>query len=132
MTLQFDSSGASHFYQANQRFESAEKDGAGLAFPLARNVEAIVIAVDEINVGVAGRAEQDGGAGGVAGGGVGRGIALSEVGLNFDDAGRQERLLAVTHQDLAEKFAGHAPRIAGEEGAGERQDRFGTGVRDYG
>jgi hypothetical protein len=81
-----------------------------------------VIAVDEVNVGVAGRSEQDCSAGSVAGGGVGGGIVFAEISLNFDDAGREAQLSVVTHQHFAEEFASHAARTAGEEGAWERPE----------
>ena len=59
-----------------------------------------MIAVDEVNVGVAGWSEQNRGARGVAGEGVGRGIFVSEISLNFDDAGCQAQLSAVSYQHL--------------------------------
>ena len=118
--LQHDASCMRHFLDPLKRFERAEKNGTGFAFALARHVEAIVIAVDEINVGVAGRAEQDRIAGGVACGGVGRGIVCSEVGLDFDDAGRQAQLSMAAHQHLAQQLASHPARSAGEERARER------------
>ena len=74
-----------------------------------------MIAVDEVNVGEAGRSEQNRSARGVAGSGVGRGIVFSEVGFYFNDAGCQAQLSAISHQDLAEEFASHPPRIASEE-----------------
>ena len=74
-----------------------------------------MIAVDEVNVGVTGRSEKDRSAGGLAGKGVGRGIILSEVSLDLDDAARQKEPSAVPNQNLAEKFASHAPRTASEE-----------------
>lgn len=48
-----------------------------------------MISVDEINVGVAGRSEENGGARGVASGGVSRWIVFPQVGFNFHDAGDQ-------------------------------------------
>src|SRR5260370_3455097 len=80
-----------------------------------------MIAVDEINIAMARRTEQDRGAGGVAGGGMGSGIVFSEIGFYLDDAGRQTGL-SVAHQNLTEKFASHATRIAREERAIERAD----------
>jgi hypothetical protein len=71
---------------AEERFKGAEKNTSGLAFALTGDIQAVVIAVDEINVSVAGRAEEDGVARGMAGGGVSGGIIGAEVGLDFDDA----------------------------------------------
>jgi hypothetical protein len=115
--LDVDLSSSRHFFNAEERFEGAEKNSPGLARGVTGHVEAIVTAVDEVNVGVAGRSEQDCSARGVAGSGVGRGIVFSEVSFHFDDAGCQMQVFVVAHQHLAEEFASHAPRIAGEEGA---------------
>jgi hypothetical protein len=93
--LQRDISRPRHFLDALKRFERAEKNSPGLPLGLTRNVQAIVIAVDEIDVGVTGRSKQDRSAGGFAGEGVGRGIILSEVSLDLDDAARQAQLSGV-------------------------------------
>lgn len=61
-----------------------------------------MIAVDEINVGVAGRPEQDCGARSVAGGGVRGGIVFPEVSFDLDDPGREKLAAALAHQHLAE------------------------------
>ncbi len=76
-----------------------------------------MIAVDEIDVSVAGWAEENGGAGGDAGEGVGGGIGLPEVGLDFDDASL-EWILLISDEHFAKEVAGYALRVAGEEGAG--------------
>ena len=115
-------SGAGHFLNALEGFKGAEKNRPGFTFVLACDVEAIVIAVDEINIGMAGGAEQDRSAGSVAGGGVGRGIELSEVGFDFDDAGG-ETWGSVAYQDFADEFESHTTGIAREEGTGERAER---------
>ena len=78
-----------------------------------------MITVDEIDVGVAGRSEQDRGAGRVAGGGVSGGIVLSEIGFDFDDAGG-ETGISFADQNFAEKVASCAAGAAGEERATER------------
>src|SRR5580698_3033519 len=89
----------------------------------------MVIAVDEINVGVPGRPEQDCGAGSVAGDGMGRGIVLAEISLDLDNAARQAQRSAVTHQHLAEKFASHAPWTPAKECAVQRANRpNGAGI----
>ena len=117
--MQLDVSRSRHLLDARKGFEPAEKNSSGLPLGFARHVKAIMIAVDEVNIGVSGRTEQDCSAGSVAGGGVGRGIIFSEISLNFDDAGSQAQLSVVPHQHFAKKFSSHAPRIAGEEGARE-------------
>ena len=120
---EWDSSGACHFFDAEERIEGAEKNGTCFAFALTGHVQAVVVTVDKINVGIAGRSEQNGVAGCVAGGGVGGGIVLSEVGLDLDDAGHPTQLPVVTDQNLSEQFAGHAPRIASKEFATELTNR---------
>ncbi len=57
---------------------------------MATDVGAVVIAVDEIDVGVAGRSEENGVAWGQAAVGVGAGIDGAEVGFGFDDASGEE------------------------------------------
>ena len=79
-----------------------------------------MVAVNEINVGVAGRAEQDRGAGCVASGGMRGRVVDAEVGFDFDDASGETQLAGVAEKDLAEEVASYAARAAGEEGASER------------
>jgi hypothetical protein len=126
--MEHDATGTRHFFNANQRLQRAKQNGTCLAFPFTGNIQAIVIAVYEIDVGISGRPEEDGSAGGVAGGGMGRGIALSEVGLDLYDAGRKIVLSRAAHQNLAQQFARYPSRIASEEGALERT---GLGVCGY-
>lgn len=54
-----DAASLGHFCDSDKRFKSANENATGLAFRFAGDVEAIVIAVDEINVGEAGRSEED-------------------------------------------------------------------------
>ena len=115
--MQFYGSGSRHLFDAEEGFEGAEQDRSSLAFRLTGNVQAVVIAVDEIYIGVAGWAEENGGAGGDAGEGVGGGVGLPEVGFDLDDAS-SERNFLVSHQHFAKKVAGNALGVAGEEGAG--------------
>jgi hypothetical protein len=92
-----------------------------------------VIAVDEVNVGVAGRSEQDRITRGFASGGVGCGVVLPEICFYFDDAGCQTQLSAVSHQHFAEKLASYALWTAGEEGTRERADgpKWRMGWQDH-
>ena len=66
--------------------EGADEHAAGLAGRLAGEVKAVVHAVDEIDVGEAGRTEEDGVAGGFADEGVGGWVVEAEVGFDFRDA----------------------------------------------
>src|SRR5580658_3300634 len=120
----FDFSRPRHLFNAAQRLDCAEQHASSLSVALARHIQAVMIAIDEVNVGVAGRAEQDGSAGGVAGGGVGGGIVFPEVSFDFDDASSEKLLAALAHQHLAEEFASHRPRLASEESASERMKSF--------
>ncbi len=120
--LDFEAAGPGHYFDAGERFEGAEKNAAGAALGFAGDVEAVVIAVDEVDVGVAGGAEEDGIAGGAAGGGVSCGVVFSEVGFDFDDAGGERIASAIADEDFAEEFAGHAAGIAVVEGAVQGMD----------
>jgi hypothetical protein len=84
-----------------------------------------VIAIDEINVGVARRSEEHGVAWGEAAIGVGARIDGSEVGFGFHDAsgkhlrgwrvramGRTLRSRRGADEKLAEEFAGDQTRVA--------------------
>jgi hypothetical protein len=68
-------------------FEGAEEDACAFAFGFAGDVQAVMIAVDEIDVSVAGRSEKDGVAGSRSGGGMGGWVVGAEVGFYFYDAG---------------------------------------------
>ena len=113
--LHLDVSSSRHFFNALKRLDGAEKNSPGLAFAITRYVEAIVIAVDEINVGVAGRSEENRVARGLASIGVRGGIVLSEVSLDLDDPARQPPLPALPNQHLAQQLASYTPRTAREE-----------------
>jgi len=133
--MDFDAASLGHFVDAGERFEGAEENAAGAAFGFAGNVEAVVGAVNEVNVGMAGRAEQDGIARSLTGGGVGGGIIFAEIGFDFDDAGGQAGAAPscfflscyFSNQHLAEKFAGYATGIAVEEFAIQGTDRGRAG-----
>ena len=112
-----NSSSSCHFCNTRERFEGAEKYRTCLLLSFTGDVQAVVIAVDEIDVGVARGAKEDCIARSDAGGGVSGGIVFSEVGLDFNDAGCQAQVFAVTNEYLAEEFASHAARSTGEESA---------------
>lgn len=68
-------------------------------------------AVVEIDVGAAGRAEDDAGAGGDAAAGVGGEIVGPEVGFDLDNPA----LAVAMDEQLAEKVAGDRDGVAGVE-----------------
>ena len=115
-----DAAVASHFGDAEQGLESAEEDGSGFPLALTRYVQTIMIAVDEIDIGITGGTEENGVAGSISGCGVRRRVVLTKVSFYLNDASCQTKLIGVANQHFSEKFAGHAARITGEEDAVER------------
>ena len=116
-----DISSARHFFDTGNRFEGAEEDRTCFAFGFARDVQAIVIAVDEIHVGEAGGAEEDRGARRVAGGGVGCGVVFSEIGFGFDDSRGEGRVFGA-NQNFSQQLAGDPAGRAGEKSATKGDD----------
>jgi hypothetical protein len=126
-----DFAGAGHLVDAGERLEGAKEDAAGFAIRLAGDVEAIVIAVDEVNVGVARRAEKNGGSSGVAGGGVRGEIVFAEIGFDLDDAGGKMEWAIVAKKDFAQEVAGDAARVAGVEGTRKRSGNHRSGCSGW-
>ena len=89
-----------------------------MAFWLAGNVQTIVVSVNEVDIGVAGRAKKYGVTESASGRSVGCRILFAKIGFDFDDAGGEVGVRSFANQDLAEKLARDAARIAGEEFAG--------------
>lgn len=79
-----------HSSEAGEGFEGAEQDAAAPAFYFAGEIHAVVAAVDEVEIGVAGGTEENAVARGGTAMGVGRGVSerivRAEVGFDFDDA----------------------------------------------
>ncbi len=126
-TVQLNFSGAGHLLHAHEGLECTKKNCSGKSLALAGNVQAVVNTIDEINISEARGPEHDGVARSQTGSGMGGGIALSEVSFNFDDASGKVGVREVADQDLAQEFAAHTARRAGEEGAVERAKRCGRG-----
>jgi hypothetical protein len=105
--------------ERGERAEGAEEDAAGSTGGFGDDVEALVDAVAEIDVGAAGRAEQDAGAGGEAAAGVSGKVGGAKVGLYFDDAPGS---LAVDER-FAEEGAGDRNGVAGIEAFGKGNQR---------
>ena len=126
-----------HFFDSAERFQSAKENASGATFGLAGDIETVVIAVDEVDISVAGRAEEDGVAQGWSGGGVGGGVFNAEVGFDFDDAAGEIGFGSLADEDFSEQVAGYAARGADVEGTGERDGGGHSGnltwkVRSYG
>lgn len=111
---------ASHGGEAGERLESAEENAASDAVGQAGDIEAIVVAVDEVNVSDARRTEEDGVAESASGSGVGGEIVSAEVGFDLDDACGEALAAFATDEDFAEKFGAHDTGIAVEEGTRQR------------
>ena len=90
-----------HQLDSCNRFQRANQHAARRAFGLGHQVEALVHAVDEVDVGVAGRAEDHAGAIGQAARGMRRQVVPAQVGFGLDDDARG----APVHQDLAQQVA---------------------------
>lgn len=123
---------AAHFYAASfrhlvdpgKRFDGTEKDAPRLAFGLAGDVQTIIISVDEVDVRVARRAEEDRIPQGASGGRVGGRIIFAEIGFNLDDTGGKPsgRITAVADQDSPQQSTCYVPRITYKECTGERME----------
>ena len=86
---------------------------------LGDGVDAVVEAVDEVDVGVAWGSEHDFGAWGAAFGGVGREVVGAEVGFGFDDAAGAEEAVDLVGEGCAEEVAGDFAGVAVVEGSWE-------------
>lgn len=105
--------------------DAADEDAAGGAVGLGDEIETVVDAVDEIDVGAAGRAVDDAGAGGDAAGGVGGFVVEAEVGFDFDDGCGE----GAANEEFTEEGAGDGDGVAGIEGFGK--NRVGVGRRQW-
>ena len=109
-------SAGAHEVEAGDRFDGANEYAAGLAIRFRHQVEAFVHTVNQVDVGVTRRSEDDAGTLRQAAGGVGcEVIAAAQVGFGFDDdAGG-----GAVHQEFADQVAGDFHGGAGIERSGE-------------
>lgn len=112
-----DAEGACEAARAADAFDGADEDAAGRAVGFGDEIEALVYAVDEVDVSATGRAEDDAGARGDTAGGVGGFVIEAEVGFGFDDGGG----MGTADEEFAEEFAGDGNGVAGVEGFRERR-----------
>lgn len=108
---EIDTEGASEAAGARPLAGSADEDATGDALRFSNDVEHVVDAVVEVDVSVSGRTEDDAGAGGEAGEGVGGGIVVRKVGFGFVDAGVEIAM----DEEAAEQFAGDGGCGSGKE-----------------
>jgi hypothetical protein len=87
--MQFETAGLRHFVDSGQRFQGSKENAPRQALRLARHIQAIMIAVDEVHIGMAGRTKYDCIAQSLAGGGMCGGISLAQVSFNFNDPSGQ-------------------------------------------
>ena len=112
---------AAHRGDSGQRLQRADQNAAGHALRFGDEVQTFVHAVDEVDVGVAGRAEDNARAIGWAAPGVRGAIADAQIRFHFHDSSGR----AAMHQDLSQAIARHFDRRARVEialeqrGAGE-------------
>ena len=99
--------------------DGADEDSTSFAGEMGGCVEAVVHAVDEVDVGAAGWAEEGEVIGGEAAVGVGGGIGEAEVGLDLDDAAGEALAVQIADEKLAEEGPGDDLGRAGVEGAWE-------------
>jgi hypothetical protein len=96
-----------HLLDSRDWLEGTNEDAAGLSFGFAGYVHAEVAAVDGVDVGVPGVAEEDLVAGSGAAvsvcGGVDGVIVGAEVGFNLDDAAGDHALTGAVDEELAEQ-----------------------------
>src|SRR5262249_35754204 len=110
--LQWNSPCPGHIFDSNKRFERTYQYASGAAFRLARYIQATIVSIDEIDIGVPRRAKQHSISQRAAGGRVRCQIALAKVCFNFYYPSGMNSPAFAAHQDLAEQLATHAYRIA--------------------
>src|ERR1700754_1997306 len=104
--------------------DGADEDSAGLAGEVGGGIEAVVHAVDEVDVGATGWAEEGEVVGGEAAIGVGGGVGEAEVGLDLDDAACEALAVEIADEEFSEEGSGDDLGGAGVEGSWEE---FGPG-----
>lgn len=104
-----------HGFEAVDWIEGSDEDSTGVAGKMRGDVEAVVHAVDEVDIDVSGWAEENCVAGSETAGCVGCRGDEAEVGFDFGDAGGEAIALQVADEELAEEFSGYDLGGAGVE-----------------
>ena len=97
--------------RAPQGRRRQEQHTAGRAVALGDEVEAMVHAVNQINVGMPRRAEDNAGAVDEAGEAVRRPIAAAKVRFHLDDAPHRDRSVQTMNDDFPQQIAGDRNRV---------------------
>ena len=97
-----------HGFLTENRFERTDQDAAGHAYRLTCDIDAVVHAVNEVDVGMAGRSEHDAISFGDAAEAVGCWIGCfsdmrAEVSFDFDDAAGEPAGRGAAGEQFAEK-----------------------------
>lgn len=95
--------------------DGANEDSASFAKEMGGCVDAVVHAVDEVDVGSAGWAEEGEVVGGEAAVGVGGGVGEAEVGFDLGDAAGKTLAVEIADEELAEESSGYDLGRAGIE-----------------
>ena len=102
--------------------------GTGFADEMGGCVDAVVHAVDEVDVGATGWAEEGSVVRSEAAVGVGGGIGEAEVGLDLGDTAGEALAVEIADEELAEEGLGYDLGGAGVEGSWE-EFRGAVGLR---
>ena len=108
-----------HGFEAVDWIEGSDEDSACFAGTMRGDVEAVVHAVDEVDIDVSGWAEEYCVAGSETAGCVGCRVDESEVGFDFGDAGGEAFALEVADEEFAEEGSGYGVGRAGVEASWE-------------
>ena len=109
-----------HDLRACRRFQRPQQYGGRLSFRFRHEVQAVVHAVDEIDIGMAGAQEQGlrpGRAAVVVG--MARLVAPADVGLRLRDAARQQDAVSVPHQVFSQQGLGDGKGVMVEKCVGQ-------------
>ena len=98
---------AGHLRDAHDGFEGADEHAAGKAVLFATDIHAEVLAIDGVDVGVAGGTEEDliarSGSAVRVRGGVRNGVVRSEIGFDFDDTASDRAARGLMNEQFAEE-----------------------------
>jgi hypothetical protein len=114
-----------HLADALERFQGADEDAAADSSDFSADIEHEVIAIAEVNVGVAAAKEHGAIARGWSAKVVGGGVAPG-VGLGFDDATAEADAGEFADDNFADEKAGEGDGVCREFGAAEAADGNGS------
>src|SRR5271157_2115072 len=89
------------------RFEGAEENGGGVVARAGHDVQAVVHAIDQVDIGMTGRAEHDLGAPGAAAGRVGSEVVRAQIRFGLDDPPDLAAAINAANDELAQEVPSH-------------------------